>query len=271
MEADRMLPKVTRRFYRHVGGHFVAYVALFTALGGSAGAAVIVSSNSQVGPGVIAGSKGAAGTTNNVIKGSLGQADLASGAVNAGKIATGAVTSAKIAAGQVGTAALADGSVTAPKLAAGSVASSAIQSGAVGAPQLGNDVQQSLDVNLTPTAGNPDARDGIQIGDTTVSVDCFLYPGTNAPELDFGTTSKQASRVGISWLNQPSGGSAVQPAVQRADNAANSGTLFTLARNAQGQANVVVAAAGETVTGTFTYVVDATHCTASGQFNRAVS
>lgn len=266
-----MLPKVTRRFYRHVGGHFVAYVALFVALGGSAGAAVIVSSNSQVGPGVIAGSKAPSGTTNNVIKGSLGTADLASSTVTANKLASNAVTSAKIGAGQVGSADLGSGSVTATKLAPGSVGSDAIQSGAVGAGQLGNDVQQSLDVNLPVTADNPEAHGGIQLGDASVTVSCFLFPGTSAPELDVAMLSPQASRISVSWLNQPLGGGSIQPAVQSHSNPPNGGVLTTLAVNGQGQADVVYSAGTETVTGTFQYLADATHCTATGQFNRAVS
>src|SRR4051794_10647218 len=92
------------RVRRHLGADLVGCVALFVALGGSAGAAVVVSSNSQVGPDVIAGAKGPAGSTDNVINGSIAVNDLAPLSVTTGKLAPNAVSSGKIADGQVGTA-----------------------------------------------------------------------------------------------------------------------------------------------------------------------
>jgi hypothetical protein len=264
-----MLTRV--RLRRPSAAMAVALTSLVVALGGTAGAAVIVSSNSQVGPNVIAGSRAASGTTNNVIKGSLGAADLAAGVVTAGKLASNAVTAAKIGAGQVGTAQLGDGSVTNGKLAPGSVGSAAIAANAVGAQQLGSDVQQSLDVNLAVSPGDPEAHDGIEIGDVGATVACFLYPGASAPELDFSMLTSQPSRISLSWLDQPAAGGPVQPAVQSHANPANGGVLTTLTHNGQGQADVVFIAGNETVTGTIQYFADATHCTATGQFNRAVS
>jgi hypothetical protein len=84
----------------------MATVAVFLALGGSATAAVIVSSNSEIAPNTIYGSNLPAGKNDNIVGGSVGTSDLAASAV----------TNGKLAAGAVGTGKLADGSVTVPKL-----------------------------------------------------------------------------------------------------------------------------------------------------------
>jgi hypothetical protein len=75
----------------------VAYVVLFVALGGTAMASVVITSNSQVAQNTISGHKPPSGKHPNIIGGSVNGTDLASGAVGTGKLADGAVTSSKLA------------------------------------------------------------------------------------------------------------------------------------------------------------------------------
>ncbi|MGH2973379.1 MAG: hypothetical protein ACRDLL_00715 [Solirubrobacterales bacterium] len=88
-----------RRIRNHLTyANVMATIAVFLVLGGgTAVAALVVSDNSQIGPGTVSGHKPPAGDHANVIGGSLGAADLAAGAVTNGKIANGAVTNAKLA------------------------------------------------------------------------------------------------------------------------------------------------------------------------------
>jgi hypothetical protein len=64
----------------------VSVTALFVALGGTAAAAVIITSNSEVAKDTISGHKPPTGAHSNIIKGSVNATDLASGAVTAAKI-----------------------------------------------------------------------------------------------------------------------------------------------------------------------------------------
>jgi len=75
----------------------LAALALFVSLSGTALAAtVIITSNSQVAPHVIAGAAAPAGTKKNLIAGSVGAADLHSGAVTRGKLAPDVVDTTKV-------------------------------------------------------------------------------------------------------------------------------------------------------------------------------
>jgi hypothetical protein len=76
----------------------VAVAALFVSLSGTAWAAFVISSNSQVAPHTIAGNNAPAGGNKNLIAGSVGTADLHPGAVTATVLGTNAVTGAKVAA-----------------------------------------------------------------------------------------------------------------------------------------------------------------------------
>ncbi len=71
----------------HGGGVYVALVALFFSLAGTAEAALIITKNDQVGPGTIAGAAAPSGDNKNIIAGSVGARDLHSGAVTASKLA----------------------------------------------------------------------------------------------------------------------------------------------------------------------------------------
>ena len=65
------------RRFRPSPAMVVACIALFVALGGTAMAAYIVSSNSQIGPGTVSGHKPPSGKHANVIAGSINGADIA--------------------------------------------------------------------------------------------------------------------------------------------------------------------------------------------------
>jgi hypothetical protein len=73
--------------------NMMATLAVFLVLGGgTAMAAYVVSSNSQVGPATISGHKPPTGKHANIIAGSLNGTDLASGAVGPAKLSPNAVT-----------------------------------------------------------------------------------------------------------------------------------------------------------------------------------
>src|SRR4051812_34304122 len=82
----------------------VACVALFVALGGTtlAAAGYVISSNGQVGPGTIAGHNPPPGDHVNIVHGSIAAADLAQGAVIAGRLAPNSVSTANIINGSLG-------------------------------------------------------------------------------------------------------------------------------------------------------------------------
>ena len=94
--------------YANVMVTLLAFVVL---AGGTALGAFVISSNSQIGRGTVAGHKPPSGAHANIIRGSVNDADLAGAAVRTGKIASGAVTTPKIANGAVTNAKLANDSV----------------------------------------------------------------------------------------------------------------------------------------------------------------
>jgi hypothetical protein len=64
------------RFRGHVRGNVVAYIALFVSLGGTAAAAIVVSSNAQIGPNTIYGTNAPIGANRNVVADSITGADV---------------------------------------------------------------------------------------------------------------------------------------------------------------------------------------------------
>lgn len=84
----------------------IAVLALCLALGGTAAAAVIITSNSQVAPHTIAGANAASGLNQNIIPGSLGTADLANQAVTNTNLGTNSVTGRNLAPNSVTAAAI---------------------------------------------------------------------------------------------------------------------------------------------------------------------
>jgi hypothetical protein len=138
-----------RRIRRHLtyANVMVTILAFFVLGGGTALAAFVVSSNSQIGPGTVSGHKPPNGDHANVIPGSMTTMDLAAGAVTAGKLGNGTVTNPKLAnnsvsnaklrIGAVGPTKLADSAVTEAKLANGAVDGPKIADGSVTANKLG--------------------------------------------------------------------------------------------------------------------------------------
>jgi hypothetical protein len=123
----------------------MATLGVFLALGGSAVAAVIVSSNDQIAPNTIYGANLPAGKNDNVVGGSIGSSDLASSAVINSKLATGAVGSGKLADKAVIAGKLGDGAVQLANLASGAVGTSKLADGAVTLSKLGTDVIDRID------------------------------------------------------------------------------------------------------------------------------
>lgn len=86
-----------RRIARHLTyANVMATAAVFIALGGSASAAFIITSNSQIGPGTVSGAKPPAGDGPNIIAGSIFTSDLAPSAVASSKLASNSVSSSKV-------------------------------------------------------------------------------------------------------------------------------------------------------------------------------
>jgi hypothetical protein len=123
----------------------VATLALFVALGGSAAAAVIVSSNDQIAPNTIYGANLPAGKNDNIVGGSVGTSDLGPSAVTNNKFAAAAVGSDKLASKAVIAGKLGDGAVQPTNLASGAVGTSKLADKAVTLPKLGTDVIDRID------------------------------------------------------------------------------------------------------------------------------
>jgi hypothetical protein len=70
----------------------MSVLAVFIALGGTAAASLIITSNSEVGPNTISGHKPPASMHANIVGGSLNATDLAPGAVTGGKLAPNSVS-----------------------------------------------------------------------------------------------------------------------------------------------------------------------------------
>lgn len=148
----------------------MATIAVFIAIGGTASAAVIITSNSQVAPNTISGHHPPSGAHANVIGGSLNGQDLAPGAVTAGKIANNTIRSPQIINGEVQNADLAPAAEgghivarirsTAPTTTAGTSVTQIPLSGAQWT-QLANEVDHFVGVftytNPTDCTGAPTA------------------------------------------------------------------------------------------------------------------
>src|SRR3954452_150646 len=89
-----MLRKLRPRRPSH--GTVVAYLALFFALGGSAYAAFVVSSNSEIGPDTIYGANKPASANDNIVANSVAGTDLDFDSVGTGKVIDNSLTGADI-------------------------------------------------------------------------------------------------------------------------------------------------------------------------------
>src|SRR3954454_19558770 len=92
-----------RRLLRHrpSPAMAVALLALFVALGGSAMAAFVVSSNSQIGPDTIYGANKPATANDNIVDGSIMAVDIAASSLGGGRIKDGSLTGADLASGSL--------------------------------------------------------------------------------------------------------------------------------------------------------------------------
>src|SRR5690348_7257646 len=79
----------------------IALLALFVALGGSAYAAFVVSSNSQIGPDTVSGGNPPSGDHSNIVAGSVAAADLKPNSIGSGRILDNSLTGADIADGSI--------------------------------------------------------------------------------------------------------------------------------------------------------------------------
>jgi len=120
----------------------VSVMALFVALGGTAIAATVITSNSQVGPGTISGHKPPSGKHANVISGSVDGRDVANNSLNGTKInesTLGEVPSARTLGGVRSTA-------------FSRIAHSGIASNAIPAPSGGSGTARQVSINA-PRSG----------------------------------------------------------------------------------------------------------------------
>ena len=115
----------------------VTILAFLVLGGGTAVAAFVVSSNSQIAPGTVSGHKPPSGKHPNVIPGSINAEDLAAGAVSTGKLHAAAVTNPKLADASVSNKKLKIGAVGPAKLADGAVTGSKLDNNAITAAKLG--------------------------------------------------------------------------------------------------------------------------------------
>ena len=184
------------RIARYLAKNVLAVIAIVLALGGTAYAGFLVSSNSQIGPNTVAGHNPPAGKHANLFNNSVTTQDLESGAVTTGKLANGAVTSGKVADGAIGEAKLADGAVTSTKLADGAVTNFKIAAGSVTHSKLG---PNSVDGSNVAT-GSITLSDILGI-DRTGAISFTLSAG-HCGTLSLGVSGAVAGQVALlSWTN----------------------------------------------------------------------
>jgi hypothetical protein len=105
----------------------VSLAALFVALGGTAMASVIITSNSQVAQNTISGHAPPTGDHPNLIAGSVGEKDLHRGSVVNGKLAPNSVDGSKVLDGSLGGSDIGNGSLGGAQVGDGSLSSADIQ------------------------------------------------------------------------------------------------------------------------------------------------
>ena len=88
-----------RRVRRPSPAMVVACLALFVALGGSAAAAIVVSSNSQIAPNTIYGANKPSTANDNIVDGSVAAADIRQNGLPGNRIADNSVASIDVTDG----------------------------------------------------------------------------------------------------------------------------------------------------------------------------
>jgi hypothetical protein len=168
-----MTARLAKKLGRYLASNLVAFLALFMALGGTAYAAVIVSSNSQVASDTISGHHPPAGDHSNLISSSINAMDLAGGAVTNGKLGANSVTGSKVADGSLTGADIANGSLTGGKIASGSLSGAALQGDSV----TGTQVNESTlgEVPVASLGGYGRSTGGVNCAPSgTAYVDCVI-------------------------------------------------------------------------------------------------
>jgi hypothetical protein len=148
-----------RRFRRPGHATVVAYLALFVALGGTAAAAVVVSSNSEIAPNTIYGANKPAGANDNIVDGSVAAADLKGNSVRSDRITDNSVASIDIADGSLTGADIADGSVNGNKLIKNTVPGPKIANDSL----TGGQIDEST-LGQVPNAANAGSLGGLGAG-----------------------------------------------------------------------------------------------------------
>jgi hypothetical protein len=176
----------------------VSVIALFVALGGTAVASVIITSNDQVAPDTISGHNPPPGDHSNIISGSVNGTDLANGAVGNKKLANGAVTDVKLANGAVTDVKLADGAVTNGKLADGAVTNGKLANGSVTHSRLSADSVDGFNV-----ASNSLALSDLVGIDKSGSIS-FAEAAHASGTLTFGVSGAIAGQAALlTWTGTP--------------------------------------------------------------------
>jgi hypothetical protein len=151
---------------RRILGHLtyanvMATLAVFIALGGSALASVIITSNSQVAAGTISGHNPPSGDHANIISGSVTTLDLAPSSVTAGRLAPNSVNGTKIVDGGVQTADFAAGAVDTAAIAPGAVDRASLAQNSVGTGKIINGDVRNEDLGFGSVDSSKVADDSI--------------------------------------------------------------------------------------------------------------
>jgi len=156
----------------------VAYLALFFALGGSAMAAFVVSSNSQIGPGTIYGANKPANANDNIVDGSITANDIKPNSIGAQRITDNSLTGADFADGSVSGDKLAKGSVPPGKLPNDSLTGTQINESTLGA------VPAAISAASADKLDRLDSSAFVQGRGEVEAIDASIDSGNSATVLD---------------------------------------------------------------------------------------
>jgi hypothetical protein len=246
------------RLRRHLGANPISYVACFVALGGTASAAVVITNNNQVAPGVIAGAKATSSQTNNVIANSIGSAEVADGGVGAADIANNAADTYRVLDGGIATADVAPAGLTSPNLGYRVVTPD----------KLGADTRRRIDFTSGPVNRGP----LLDLGSLRLWPKCWTDPlGTVRMTVQFENLSGGRGLLTASYDH----GSGTSHTTDL--KAIDPGPSLDYAMLFQGVTNEMAVGTldwrgpSDSVTGVFDYTVDASHCEFHAGLVRAVA
>jgi hypothetical protein len=139
----------------------VALLALFVALGGSAMAAFVVSSNSQIGPDTIYGANKPADANDNIVDSSITALDIKPSSIGTGRILDGSLTGADLAAGTVDGNNVTDESLTSADLATDSVNATEIADSSIDSGEIVDNSLFSQDLGPSSVGSSELATDAV--------------------------------------------------------------------------------------------------------------